>query len=1009
MKKYGVFIALCTLLLQLKAQDYVPVNGVVEKYEATYAFTNATIHVNPQTTLNNATMLVKDGKITAVGLTINIPDNAIVRDLEGKHVYAGFIDLYSEIGLPEAKRKEWTPGPQLKSTKTGAFGWNEAIKPEIDAALNYGIDKKQIETYVANGFTTALTHQADGIARGSGALVNLVTESERKAIIKSRAAAFYSFSKGTSRQNYPSSLMGSIALLKQTYLDAQWYKNLKKPAFTDLSLDAWIANQSLPQIFEAGDKYNILRADLIGDEFGVQYVFKGGGNEYERAKEIKATGGAVIIPLDYPDAYDVSDPYDARMVAMSDLKHWEYAPANAGILMESGVPISFTHWGLKDKKLFWKNLRKSVQLNLSEEDALAALTTNPAKFIGAENQIGQVKKGFYANFVISSKSIFHEKTTVHEVWVSGEQHVLNPVKEQQLSGKYDLAVNDYHYELQVKEKEGKWKAALLLTTANDSGKTDTSKVAVKLNVVDNLISLQFESEDIALRGVVRLTGLLKHKDKLWIGTGKSANDYQLSWKAEWKGGMDEKPKEQKEQEKSKELGPLWMPNMAYGFEEWPTQQTYVIKNTTVWTNEQEGILKNTDVWVSNGKILRIGKNLNPNGAIVIDGTNKHLTSGIIDEHSHIAISRGVNEGSQASSAEVSIGNVVNPDDINIYRQLSGGVTAAQLLHGSANPIGGQSALIKMRYGATPEQMKINGADGFIKFALGENVKQSNWGDYNQVRYPQTRMGVEQVFYDYFIRAREYEQAWKNYNKRRVGNAPRKDLEMEALLEILNKKRFISCHSYIQSEINMLMHVADSMNFTVNTFTHILEGYKVADKMKEHGVGGSTFSDWWAYKYEVNDAIPYNGALLHSQGVLTAFNSDDAEMGRRLNQEAAKAVKYGGVSEEEAWKFVTLNPAKLLHLDDRMGSVKVGKDADLVLWSNHPMSIYAQVEKTFIDGRLLFDQETDKQKRALMEQEKERLIQRMLNAKSKGEPTQKVKAKKQKLYHCDTMEETENTH
>ena len=369
----------------------------------------------------------------------------------------------------------------------------------------------------------------------------------------------------------------------------------------------------------------------------------------------------------------------------------------------------------------------------------------------------------------------------------------------------------------------------------------------------------------------------------------------------------------------------------------------------------------------------------------------------------------MNEGSQASSAEVSIGNVVNPDDINIYRQLSGGVTAAQLLHGSANPIGGQSALIKMRYGATPEQMKINGADGFIKFALGENVKQSNWGDYNQVRYPQTRMGVEQVFYDYFIRAREYEQAWKNYNKRRVGNAPRKDLEMEALLEILNKKRFISCHSYIQSEINMLMHVADSMNFTVNTFTHILEGYKVADKMKEHGVGGSTFSDWWAYKYEVNDAIPYNGALLHSQGVLTAFNSDDAEMGRRLNQEAAKAVKYGGVSEEEAWKFVTLNPAKLLHLDDRMGSVKVGKDADLVLWSNHPMSIYAQVEKTFIDGRLLFDQETDKQKRALMEQEKERLIQRMLNAKSKGEPTQKVKAKKQKLYHCDTMEETENTH
>ncbi|NBW60060.1 MAG: amidohydrolase, partial [Crocinitomicaceae bacterium] len=360
-----------------------------------------------------------------------------------------------------------------------------------------------------------------------------------------------------------------------------------------------------------------------------------------------------------------------------------------------------------------------------------------------------------------------------------------------------------------------------------------------------------------------------------------------------------------------------------------------------WTNEQEGILNNATIFIENGKIKRVEIDPKKSGELpkdmlIIDAKGKHLTSGIIDEHSHIAISRGVNEGGQAVSAEVSIGDVVNPDDINIYRQLSGGVTAAQLLHGSANPIGGQSALIKLKWGFSPDEMLIKNAPKFIKCALGENVKQANWGDFNTVRFPQSRMGVEQVFYDGFTRAKAYKKEWEdfqvNLGKKGASTifAPRKDLELEVLNEILDSKRFISCHSYVQSEINMLMHVADSMGFKINTFTHILEGYKVADKMKKHGAGGSTFSDWWAYKFEVNDAIPYNAKLMQDQGLVVAINSDDAEMGRRLNQEAAKSVKYGGMSEEEAWKMVTLNPAKLLHLDDRMGSVKIGKDADLVL-------------------------------------------------------------------------------
>jgi imidazolonepropionase-like amidohydrolase len=296
---------------------------------------------------------------------------------------------------------------------------------------------------------------------------------------------------------------------------------------------------------------------------------------------------------------------------------------------------------------------------------------------------------------------------------------------------------------------------------------------------------------------------------------------------------------------------------------------------------------------------------------------------------------------------------------------------------------------------------------FIKFALGENVKQSNWGNVSPTRFPQSRMGVEQVFTDYFQRAKEYDASWKKYksnSKKDKSKAPRVDLELQTIAEILNKERFITCHSYVQSEILMLMNVTEKFNFKVNTYTHILEGYKVADEMKKHGVGASTFSDWWAYKFEVNDAIPYNGALMHNQGIVVAFNSDDAEMSRRLNQEAAKAVKYGNVSEEEAWKFVTLNPAKLLHIDDKVGSIKIGKDADIVLWNNNPLSIYAKAEKTLIEGVVYFDLQSDEAKRLEVSNERNELINQLLQEKSSGTTTQGPKKKEKIDYHCDTLEQ-----
>jgi len=305
----------------------------------------------------------------------------------------------------------------------------------------------------------------------------------------------------------------------------------------------------------------------------------------------------------------------------------------------------------------------------------------------------------------------------------------------------------------------------------------------------------------------------------------------------------------------------------------------------------------------------------------------------------------------------------------------------------------------------PQEMLIKDADGFIKFALGENVKRSS--NENSVRYPQTRMGVEQVFMDAFTRAKAYEAEWDAYNalpasqKANVSRS-RRDLTLETMVEIINSERFISCHSYVQSEINMLMKVAEQFDFNVNTFTHILEGHKVADKMAEHGAASSTFADWWAYKFEVRYAIPYNPTLMQMAGVNVAINSDDAEMARRLNQEAAKSVKYGGMSEEDAWKMVALNPVKMLHLDDRMGSIKVGKDADLVLWSDNPLSIYAKAEKTMVDGRIYFDLEEDIKKREMIEAERARLVQKMQNAKKNGAATRPPSRELEQLFHCDDI-------
>ncbi|WP_299757908.1 amidohydrolase family protein [uncultured Pontibacter sp.] len=982
------------------AQETFPRNGVYDERAGLVAFTNATVHTDYKTAIPNATLVIRNGKVEAVGANVKVPAGAVVMDAKGKHIYPGLVDMFSDYGLPEVKveRRNWRASPQLESEKQGAYNWNQAIRPETNAVELFKIDSKQAAELRKQGFGTVLAVHRDGIARGTAALVTLAEKRENEVVLKDKAAGALSFEKGTSKQDYPNSLMGSVALLRQTYLDAQWNANNPQKE-QNISLTAFTQANNFPQIFEADNKLNVLRADKVGDEFGKQYIMKGAGDEYQMLPQIKATNAPVILSLDFPAAYNVEDPFDARRVSLEDMKHWEMAPANAALLQKAGVTIAFTAHDLKDKKDFLPNLRKAVKYGLSEEEALKALTATPAKLLNAESMVGSLNKGMLANFIITTDNLFAEDGLILENWVQGEQYKISDVPAD-YRGVYTLKLgNDTGRKLLV---SGTAEKPELQVIAKDTVKGNIS-------IKGNLVTISFaESKDS--KQSIRLSGWVA--DKNLQGEGQLPNASSVKWVAAYSEAMTEKEKKDraKKEEMNAAIGSMIYPFQAFGQAQLPQQETILIKNATVWTNEKEGKLENADVLIKNGKIAKVGKNLSDSGAKVVDGTGKHVTPGIIDEHSHIALD-GVNEGTQAVTSEVRMADVVDPEDINIYRQLAGGVTTSQLLHGSANPIGGQSAIVKLRWGKSAEEMLVENADGYIKFALGENVKQSNWGSTQTIRFPQSRMGVEQVFVDAFTRAKEYEQAHKNYNKlskreKAKTPAPRRDLELEALVEILNEKRFITCHSYVQSEINMLMNVADEMGFKVNTFTHILEGYKVADKMKEHGVGGSTFADWWAYKMEVKDAIPQNAGIMNQLGIVTAINSDDAEMARRLNQEAAKSVKYTGMSEEDALKMVTLNPAKLLHLDDRMGSLKTGKDADVVLWNDHPLSIYAKPLKTFVDGVAYYDLERDEQMRKELEKERMRLVQKMLNEKSGGAKTQVPRSIKAHVVHCEDVQHSE---
>lgn len=435
----------------------------------------------------------------------------------------------------------------------------------------------------------------------------------------------------------------------------------------------------------------------------------------------------------------------------------------------------------------------------------------------------------------------------------------------------------------------------------------------------------------------------------------------------------------------------------------------LIRNATVLT-VTHGTLLNTDVLLRNGKIASIGKNLKGSAnARVIDATGKYVLPGIVDCHSHSMLD-AINEGSLAVTSMVRTRDVLNPTDIDLYRELAGGVTTLNLLHGSANPIGGLNTVVKIRYGRPADEFIFPGAMPGIKFALGENVKRSSSQTVPGVprRYPNTRMGVEEVIREAFTRARDYKKTWDEYNaavKKGEKNLipPRRDLQLDPLVEVLEGRRYVHSHCYRADEILMLIGLADEFGFKVKTFQHVLEGYKVAKEIAAHGAGASTFADSWAYKIEAYDAIPYNTAIMARAGIVTSVNSDSDERARRLNIDAAKAMRYGDLSEDEALKLITFNPAIQLGIQDRVGSIETGKDADLAIWNAHPLSVYARVDMTFVDGDVFFDREKDLARRADIAKERAQLEQAEPNRPAAGgRPPQAPRGRRPS--HDDDMEQ-----
>lgn len=1022
-------------------------NGPKNAEPTRHAIVGVTVHVNPTTTIENAAVVFEAGRITAVTPSKDADlTAAVVHNAEGMHLYPAFIDPWLEVDAPAPNDAD------------PAAHWNDAVTPQRSALAGPGVPGGTAEAHRKLGFAAAAIVPKGGIFAGQAAAVSLAKApaDDSAAFERIYAPAVYhalDFQPSRGDRGYPDSHIGVVALIRQTLIDADWqaaHDPAAQNALTTLGAPA----PSLPLVFDCDIDLETLLAHDIAREFNRPAIVLGSGTEFRRLAAVQQIDRPFILPLRYPDKPDVSSVAKAERTELDTMMQWEQAPTNPRRLIDAGRTIALTPHKLPKKQSFHDNLRKAIEQGLTEEQALAALTTTPATLLNLAGQLGTIEQGKRANLLLTTGPVFDKKTKFIDLFIDGLPHHLTD-RPTDLDGSWALLADEsMELELDIDGTD----VALTIPGLDDPIK---AKAKLTNNRVDFAVNVERGGGLYLVSGLItqtpegtQLIGSTLTPDgrvSQWTATRlpPAADNDNANNNAEAEANADDKDDDKKDDEKPADKAPdiAGAPFGPYAYPELPPQQAFVFTNATIWTSAEDGIIDKGAIVIVDGKIGFVGamdileraKLKLPENTQTIDLEGKHITPGLIDAHSHTALNLGINEAGQAVTAEVRIADSWDPADIGIYRELATGLTTVLSLHGSANPIGGQSQVHKLRWGAPlPADFRVEDAKTGIKFALGENVKQSNWGDNNTTRYPQTRMGVETLIRDRFQAAREYMSQWTDLarymeqtgvdlgdpQKGEFGNypipestdqqeflreayaayveaarkngkpvsekAPRKDLELEALAQILANERLVHCHSYRQDEILMLCRVAEDFRFKIGTLQHGLEVYKVAEAVKQHALGASIFSDWWAYKVEVMDAIPFAGPLQTEAGVLTSFNSDSDELARRMNTEAAKAIKYARrddngnpvISPAEALKFVTINPAIQIGADHRIGSLEPGKDADIVIWSAQPLSMYAKAERVFIDGREHYSIDRDRELRATIQRERQRLITKLLDEAKK---------------------------
>ena len=978
----GLAAVLATGVAAQQATRTQPVEGMRDNGTGYHALVGARVVTGPGQVMDDATIVIRDGLIQEVG-DGDAPAGARVWDLEGLTVYPGFIDAHADLGMDDVP----------EGGDVGPTHWNPQVRAWFSTTRNLQDDADRRAALRSQGFGAVLAVPKQGIFRGTASLVNLGDAGVRDRVLRPDIAQAIGFQRSFELGgSYPNSAMGTIALMEQTFMDADWYERAWDayessgraflPPETSEALAALedAADGDQPVIFETGSEEEYLRAHSLASEFGLDAWYRGNGLEYRLIDVLRGRSDPLIVPLDFPDAPDVGHPGAALDASLADLRHWYLAPTSAGQLADAGVRFAITTDGLSSLNEFLPNLRVAVARGLEADDALAALTTTPASWLGIDRTHGTIAEGKVANLIVSEGDLFAEEATVRDVWVQGTVYGVTRPAQIDPRGSWEIASDDEWGFEAVLVLEGPLNRLRGHLDIASTGPELPGGARVELESASAVaetgrIDVRFNGEVLGYQGMALLSGSVRGDD--FFGWTSLPNGADPSFR-----GMRTEPFEGPARGTVAmdvpEIDlPFIRPMMDYGRTSIPEQPAaVVVRNATVWTQGPQGILEGADVLIRAGTVGAVGMDLDaPGDAVEIDGTDKHVTPGLIDPHIHSGVS-AVNESGFAIVPEVRMGDVVTHNNIWMYRQAAGGLTTAHIKHGSANPIGGENVFVKMRWGSLPEDLKLENAPRTVKFALGENPKR------RQGRYPDTRMGTQEIIRDHFMAARDYEREWQQWEENQEGLPPRRDLRMEAILDILNQELLISSHGYRADEFLALVRLAEEFGFRVQTLQHGVEAYKIAPELAASGVAAVVWSDWGAFKMEAYDATVYNARILIEAGVVTSLHSDNSEIASRMNWEAGKLLRTG-LTPEQALSTVTNGSAQAMAIDDRVGSLEAGKDGDFVVWNGNPLSQFSRAEQTWIDGRRYFSLEEDAAMRDRIEQERTQLIQAILSVEESG--------------------------